>query len=195
MLGLPLAPAGDVQACTVCGNRELYKKKDFPHWFGLGILTVACLSFFALNLFYHQWLAWAILIASAVLDGALYVWVGDVVSANLLALDDRRTDYQVFNVGGDQRLTVLELFDLCRRECEVDITSTIPGMYRCGDTRHMFSDVSALKRLGWRTTRDQARVIRSYIEWARQQPEIPDTYGAAEQRMQATGVLRRTEAS
>jgi hypothetical protein len=79
VLEMSSAPAGDLQACAVCGNRELYKKKDFPHWLGLTILTVACLSFFALNLLYHQWLAWTILIASAVLDGGLYLWVGDAV--------------------------------------------------------------------------------------------------------------------
>lgn len=124
-----------------------------------------------------------------------YVWVGDVVSANLLALDDARTDGRVFNVGGDQRLTVLDLLDVCRRECDVAVEATIPGLYRFGDTRHMFSDVSALKGLGWRTTLDQASVVRSYVEWAREQPEIPDTYGAAEQRMKATGVLRQTAAS
>ena len=128
-------------------------------------------------------------------DGAQlrdYVWIGDVVSANLLALDDRRTDYRVFNVGGDQRLTVRELFEHCRRECGVDVPAEIPGVYRFGDTRHMFSDVAALKALGWRTTRDQASVVRAYVEWAREQPEVPDTFGAAQQKMKATGVLRET---
>ena len=103
-------------------------------------------------------------------------------------------DYDVFNVGGDRCVTVLELFDLCQRECAVPVEARIPGVYRFGDTRHIFSDVSALKSLGWRTTTDQATVVRSYVEWAREQPEIPDTYGAAEQRMKAIGVLRQAEA-
>lgn len=124
-----------------------------------------------------------------------YVWIGDVVSATLLALDDPRTDYHVFNVGGDRRVTVRELFELCRRACDVELAADIPGVYRFGDTRHMFSDVSALKQLGWRTTLDQASVVRAYVAWAREQPEVPDAFSAAEQRMKATGVLRETEAS
>ena len=36
-------------ACRVCGNRELYKKKDFPHWLGMTILAVACLASLVLN--------------------------------------------------------------------------------------------------------------------------------------------------
>ena len=66
-------------ACVVCGNEELYKKKDFPHWLGLTVLTVACLASIIPYWLYHQWWSWAILIGSALVDGLLYLWVGDVV--------------------------------------------------------------------------------------------------------------------
>jgi hypothetical protein len=69
----------DLHTCAICGNRELYKKKDFPHWLGLTILTVACLGSVIPYWLYHQWLTWTILIGSAAIDGLLYVWVGDVV--------------------------------------------------------------------------------------------------------------------
>ncbi|MBY0522140.1 MAG: hypothetical protein K2R98_02005 [Gemmataceae bacterium] len=73
-------PAGDpVSHCAVCGNAELYKKKDFPHWLGLTILAVACLGFVLLNALYQQWWAWVVLIGSAAFDGLLYLWVGDAV--------------------------------------------------------------------------------------------------------------------
>jgi len=65
--------------CAVCGNQELYKKKDFPHWLGLLILSGACLASIIPYWLYHQWLTWAILIGSAVFDGLLYLWVGDVI--------------------------------------------------------------------------------------------------------------------
>lgn len=70
---------GPAATCALCGNRELYKKKDFPQWLGLTILTVACLAFLVLKALYHQWWAWAILIGSAAFDGLLYLWVKDVV--------------------------------------------------------------------------------------------------------------------
>src|SRR4029077_9113958 len=38
-----------------------------------------------------------------------YVSVHDVVRANLLVRDDERANYQVFNVGGNRRVTVHEL--------------------------------------------------------------------------------------
>jgi uncharacterized membrane protein (DUF485 family) len=70
---------GRVETCAVCGNHELYKKKDFPHWLGLTILAAACLAFILLNAFYRQWLAWTIFIGSAAFDGLLYLAVGDAI--------------------------------------------------------------------------------------------------------------------
>jgi len=64
-------------SCAVCGNGELYKKKNFPHWLGMTILIVACLAFLIFNAYRYQWLAWAILLGSAIFDGLLYLWVGD----------------------------------------------------------------------------------------------------------------------
>ncbi len=73
------AESAAIEQCLCCGNPELYKKKDFPHWLGLTILTVACLGSVIPYWLYHQWLTWTILIGSAAFDGLLYLWVGDVV--------------------------------------------------------------------------------------------------------------------
>jgi hypothetical protein len=69
----------ELSACALCGNPELYKKKDFPHWLGLTILAAACLAFLAAHALYWPWIAWSILIISAVIDGLLYLAVGDVI--------------------------------------------------------------------------------------------------------------------
>lgn len=73
------AETDKLSACAVCGNAELYRKKDFPHWLGLLLLAAACAAFLVTNYLYHQWWAWAILLGSAALDGLLYALVGDVV--------------------------------------------------------------------------------------------------------------------
>jgi len=66
-------------ACALCGNHELYKQKDFPHRFGLFVLIAA----FVLSIYtygwYEKWLTYAILIGTAIFDGALYLWVGDAI--------------------------------------------------------------------------------------------------------------------
>lgn len=65
--------------CAACGNAELYRKKDFPHALGMGILVAAFVSSTITYLMYYKYLTWAILLGSAAFDGLLYLWVKDVV--------------------------------------------------------------------------------------------------------------------
>jgi hypothetical protein len=65
--------------CVVCGNAELYKKKNFPHALGMAILVVVCVAFLIAQFWYHVWYAWAILIGGAAFDWLLYGLVGDVI--------------------------------------------------------------------------------------------------------------------
>jgi hypothetical protein len=63
----------------LCGNAELYKKKNFPHWLGITILVTASLAFMVFHAWYMPTVAWIVLIGSAVIDGVLYLTVGDVI--------------------------------------------------------------------------------------------------------------------
>jgi hypothetical protein len=74
-------PAGDpsLPNCAICGNHELYKKKDFPHGLGMAILVGACLLSVLTYWLYEPVWTWVILIGSALFDGLLYLWVGDVL--------------------------------------------------------------------------------------------------------------------
>lgn len=66
-------------ACLVCGNTELYKKKNFPHTLGMLILVLACVLSVITYANREFYWTWGILIGSAILDGGLYLLVGDVV--------------------------------------------------------------------------------------------------------------------
>jgi hypothetical protein len=72
-------PDAALAGCPLCGNPELYKKKDFPHWLGMSLLVAACVLSVVTYGLYEKWLTWAILIGTAVFDGVLYLCVGDVV--------------------------------------------------------------------------------------------------------------------
>jgi hypothetical protein len=81
LLHLPAEPAmrAELSSCVLCGNGELYKKKDFPHSLGMGILVLACLASTVSYWLYAKWWTWAILLGSAAFDGLLYLWVKDVI--------------------------------------------------------------------------------------------------------------------
>ena len=95
-----------------------------------------------------------------------FVNIHDVVDANLLVLEDPRSDYEMFNVGGDRPMTVLDFAGVV---AEVYGTTDLPrepsGKYRFGDTRHICSDVSKLRALGWSPKRDVHASVSAYREW------------------------------
>lgn len=69
---------GRLSHCAACGCEHLYRQKDFPQWFGLSLLTIACAMFFVYAIRYQYAIAWAILLGSAAFDAILYLIVGDV---------------------------------------------------------------------------------------------------------------------
>lgn len=93
-----------------------------------------------------------------------FVYVGDAVNANLLALKDRRTNFKVFNVGGGKTYSVGEFARLVKKITHSP-SKIILGSFRRTDTRHAVSDISKLKKLGWRPTGSPADSIREYASW------------------------------
>jgi hypothetical protein len=78
-VALPAEADPALATCAVCGNHELYKKKDFPHTLGMTILVGACALATFTYARHEFWATWTILIGSAAFDGLLYLWVKDVV--------------------------------------------------------------------------------------------------------------------
>jgi len=119
-----------------------------------------------------------------------YVYVKDVVVANLMAMENETMDYQTFNVGGNQTVSVLEyahiLLDIARKDNRLQV----PGEFRVGDTRHVISDISKLRTLGWEPKTPLKQIAQEYIEWAIEQPDVLDYYAEAEKVMKKEGVIR-----
>lgn len=123
-----------------------------------------------------------------------YVYAGDVAAANLLVLEDGRANYRSFNVGGGHATTVLDFGALVAQAVGREIRPEVPGQYRFGDTRHVFSDTSALQALGWRVTKTPRQVVEEYVAWAANHPDLRDSYSEAERVMLETGTVRTTSA-
>lgn len=122
-----------------------------------------------------------------------YVYVGDVARANLLALEDERANFQSFNVGGERAITVREYAELLQKKLHSTVALECPGIYRFGDTRHIVSDVSKIKALGWNPTKTIEEIADEYIVWAAAQPGLQDYYAEAQAGMLKRGSLRRAD--
>jgi len=120
-----------------------------------------------------------------------YVSIHDVIDANMLVFEDSRADYQVFNVGGERRITVMGLASIVCHTAGVETVPESSGVYRLGDTRHIFSDVSRIRALGWEPRVTQKEIVREYLDWLSGQPDLSDTFASAQEVMSSAGVLRR----
>jgi len=120
-----------------------------------------------------------------------YVSIHDVIDANMLVFEDSRADYHVFNVGGDRRITVMGLAWMVCHAAGTDCGPEPCGIYRLGDTRHIFSDVSRLRALGWEPRVSETDVVREYLEWASGQPDLVDTFAVAQEAMTSAGILQK----
>jgi dTDP-L-rhamnose 4-epimerase len=120
-----------------------------------------------------------------------YVNIADVVDANVRVLDDERAIGRVFNVGGGVPVTTREFCDVVMRHYGSDQPGEVTGEYRFGDTRHIFSDVSALRALGWAPTRTPSDSVAAYAAWLEGMPGLDGVLAEANARMRALGVVRR----
>jgi dTDP-L-rhamnose 4-epimerase len=119
-----------------------------------------------------------------------YVNIEDVVDANILALYDKRADYQVFNVGGGRGYSVLQFYKIVCKVFECDIEPKVKSTFRLGDVRHILSDIGKLKKLGWRPKLNPEKSVRDYREWLLSRPLPPKTLLNKQEKMRSKIVGR-----
>ncbi len=98
-----------------------------------------------------------------------FVFVEDVVRANLTAMDADLAPGEVFNVGTGRSISLLELHGGLAKLAGRDEPPR-HGPPRVGDVRHSRADVSHIQaRLGWRSQVDFEEGLRITFEWYRSQ--------------------------
>jgi len=120
-----------------------------------------------------------------------FVNIHDVVDANLRVLQDDRADYEMFNVGGDTPHTVAEFATVVADVFDVKGYRPVPcGKFRFGDTRHICSDVSKLKSLGWQPTRSIHDSVKAYKSWLATADNAGQILDYCNQQMASLNVVR-----
>ena len=118
----------------------------------------------------------------------------DVVDANLRVLHDDDADYEMFHVGGEKAITVCEFASIV---AEIfgrgDYEPKPCGKYRFGDTRHIFSDVSKLKKLGWKPRRTVQDSVDAYRAWLHDADVGRDILDYCNRQMAKMNVVRAVE--
>jgi dTDP-L-rhamnose 4-epimerase len=80
------------------------------------------------------------------------------------------------------------------RQYGSDQPGQVTGEYRFGDTRHILSDISALRELGWVPRRTPAESVAAYAKWLDGMDGLDQVLAEANARMRALGVVRKVGA-
>jgi dTDP-L-rhamnose 4-epimerase len=127
-------------------------------------------------------------------DGAAirdYVNIDDVTDANMLVLTNKQAVGRVFNVGGGKAITTKQFADVVMRHYGSAEPGLVTGEYRFGDTRHILSDTSTLRSLGWLPRRSVADSVAAYAAWLKGMDGLEGVLAAAYAQMRSLGVVRK----
>ncbi|USG99171.1 SDR family oxidoreductase [Thermococcus argininiproducens] len=95
-----------------------------------------------------------------------FIYVKDVVKANILAAESSRANGRVFNVAKGERTTILELA-LKIIETTESSSSILFDKPRPGDIKHSQADISEIRKLGFEPEYSLEEGLLRTIEWYR----------------------------
>ncbi|HEV2074559.1 MAG TPA: NAD-dependent epimerase/dehydratase family protein [Thermomicrobiales bacterium] len=120
------------------------------------------------------------------------VFVEDVARANVLVAADERANGRVFNVGTGNAVAIGDLASMLSEKLGKQIPPQIQGEFRPGEMRALISDIARIGELGFVPTVDLAIGIDRYLGWIREQGSVRDYFAAAERRLKARQVVKRS---
>lgn len=119
-----------------------------------------------------------------------FVHVSDIVQANLLAMERKEADYQVFNVGTGQPSTVLKIAEILAEVLGYEGKPEIEKRYRAGDIRHCYADVTRIQEcLGYKSRVNLHDGLRAMVDWLRGQ-DATDHTGQAQRELAVRGLIQ-----
>lgn len=120
------------------------------------------------------------------------VFVEDVARANLLVATDDRANGCVFNVGSGNAVAIGDLASMLSEKLDKALPPLIQGEFRPGEMRALISDISRIGELGFAPQVNLAEGIDRYLRWIRQQGSVREYFAAAERRLRARQVVKRS---
>ncbi len=119
-----------------------------------------------------------------------FIHVQDIVRANILALEKKEADYQVFNVGTGRSLTLLEMCDVLQKVLKKKIAPQSVRRFREGDIRHCYAETTrAEKVLGFKAAISFEEGIEDLMKWTRSQ-HAKDLVEKATDELERKGLLK-----
>ena len=120
-------------------------------------------------------------------------FVEDIARANLLAATSDKLDGQAVNVGSGKAATIREVARLVSNALNIHMEPAVQGEFRPGEIRHLTSDISRIRSLGFAPEVDLETGIARYIDWIREQADVRDYFAEAESILRRKGMLQKVK--
>jgi dTDP-L-rhamnose 4-epimerase len=124
-----------------------------------------------------------------------FIFVEDVARANLLAAENEAANYQAFNVGTGIATTVREFVDLLDQTYLRQVQPVLRGEFRPGDFRHLTTEASKLRSLGWTPQVPLVEGLRRYAAWIQGYGTVEEYFSEAERLLKETQVIMQRQAT
>lgn len=123
------------------------------------------------------------------LESRDFVHVEDVVDGTILALENPKANYEVFNIGNGKSTTVLQIAEILTGYINPKLKPVVSGKYRVGDIRHCYADIKKAEEiLGYKPKFDIETGIKDFLSWA-QGEQAKDFSDSAENELKEKGLL------
>jgi dTDP-L-rhamnose 4-epimerase len=120
-------------------------------------------------------------------------FVEDIARANLLAATSDKLDGLPVNVGSGKAVTIREVARLISEALNIYIEPAVPGEFRPGEMRHLISDTTRIRSLGFTPEVDLEGGIAQYLDWINAQGGVHDYFAAAESVLRSKGIVHRVQ--
>lgn len=120
-----------------------------------------------------------------------FVYVEDVITTLMLAVNTESFKHNIYNVGSGKMTTIMEvsslLKDLLNSSSEIKVT----GQYRKGDIRHNFADLTLLKNdFNFLPEMNIKTGLKKFVDWAEEQEIFEDQYDKSLHELKRRGLFK-----
>ncbi len=117
-----------------------------------------------------------------------FVHINDIVKVVQLSIENKAADFEVFNVGSGEPITIVRVAKVVLELCKSSLTPEITGKFRNFDVRHCYADTAKLQKLlGWSPTISFEQGMLGVFEWAKDQRAV-DLVDQANQELSQRGL-------
>lgn len=120
-----------------------------------------------------------------------FVYIDDVIRANVLAMNKKAANFEIINIGSGKPITIKTVADELIKLNGKKLIPKISNIFRKGDVRHCFADITKARlRLDWQPKISFQEGVKKMYEWTINE-DSEDHFERAFQKMIKKGLTSK----